>query len=55
MKLTPLKAVRAKCLECCGGQFKEVRECNIMNCPLWIYRTGHRPKDSDSLYDNNTT
>ena len=46
-KLRPLKAIRAKCMDCCNGQFKEVRECPITECPLHEYRMGHRPKSSD--------
>jgi len=41
--LTPIKAIRANCLECCCGQRKEVRECRISNCPLHPYRMGRRP------------
>lgn len=44
---TPLKAIRAKCLECCCGQFVEVRECTIQECPLYEYRMGHRPKNDE--------
>lgn len=44
-KLTPMKAIRKKCLDCCSGQHTEVRECTIKNCPLWGYRMGHRPID----------
>lgn len=28
-KLTPMKAIRAKCLECSSGQFKEIRLCPV--------------------------
>ena len=42
--LTPLKAIRAKCLECCGGSAKEVRLCQSPQCPLWGLRSGHRPR-----------
>lgn len=41
--LTPLRAIRAKCLDCCCGQFLEVRNCKIKDCSLWPYRMGHRP------------
>lgn len=41
--LTPLKAIRAKCLECCCGQTAEVRACRIVACVLHPYRMGHRP------------
>lgn len=42
--LTPLKAIRARCLDCCCGQPKEVRACTAQKCPLYPYRLGHRPK-----------
>lgn len=42
--LLPLKAIRAKCLECGNWQQIEVTECSIMRCPLYPYRTGHRVK-----------
>jgi hypothetical protein len=45
-KLTPMKAIRAKCLDCTCGQFNEVRECTVVDCPLYEYRMGHRPKNS---------
>ena len=47
MKLTPIKAIRAKCIDCCAGQPKEVRLCSIEKCPLYPYRMGHRPKDEN--------
>lgn len=43
-KLTPIKAIRKKCLDCCQGQMKEVRLCPVKQCPLHEYRHGHRPK-----------
>ncbi len=46
-KLTPIKAIRAKCLDCSGGQFKEVRLCSVKSCPLYEYRNGHRPKGEE--------
>lgn len=42
--LTPLKAIRAKCMDCCCGQAKEIKLCNLKNCPLYPYRMGKRPK-----------
>ena len=42
--MTPIKAIRAKCLDCCCGQLAEVRLCPCDNCPLWPYRMGKRPK-----------
>ena len=47
-KLTPIKAMRKKCLDCTADSYKEVRECHIISCPLWLYRKGTRP-DSETL------
>lgn len=43
LQKTPLKAIRGKCLDCCGYQYSEVRECHIKGCPLWPYRMGKNP------------
>ena len=45
-KRTPIKAIRAKCIDCTNGQNLEIRECPIKECPLWEYRMGHRPKNN---------
>lgn len=42
-KRTPIKAIRAKCLECSCDSAHEVRMCTITDCPLYEYRFGHRP------------
>lgn len=42
-RLTPLKAIRAKCIDCCCGNTFEVRECPCEDCPLWAFRDGHNP------------
>lgn len=47
--LTPMKAIRAKCLDCSGHSAKEVRECTITDCPLHQYRFGHRPTEKATL------
>ena len=49
MILTPRKAIRAKCLDCCCGHPSEVRDCTVKNCPLYPHRFGKRPKvDADT-------
>jgi len=40
----PLKAIRAKCLDCCCWQADEVRLCPSKKCALHPYRFGHRLK-----------
>lgn len=44
--LTPIEAIRKKCLDCCCGQRKEVRLCVIKKCPLYPYRMGTQTKAS---------
>jgi len=41
--MTPLKSIRAKCLDCCGYQANEVRLCHCETCPLWKFRFGRNP------------
>lgn len=41
--LSPLKAIRAKCLDCVCESAQEVRLCPATNCPLYPYRMGHNP------------
>lgn len=47
--MTPLKAIRLKCLDCCCGQIAEVRFCPCEDCPLYIYRMGHNPARKSSM------
>ena len=42
--LTPIKAIRAKCLDCCCDNPYEVKMCTAEQCPLYVYRFGHNPK-----------
>ena len=46
--MTPIKSIRAKCLDCCAGQTKEVRLCPSTDCALYPYRMGHRPKSNEN-------
>ena len=39
----PLKAIRAKCLDCCCGSSDEVRICHIDRCTLHPFRFGKNP------------
>lgn len=43
-----LAAIRANCLECCGGSRMEVRKCKIKRCRLWPYRTAGIEKKKTS-------
>jgi len=45
-KLTPLRAIRAKCIDCWVGNSAEVRRCETEDCSLWQYRFGKNPSRS---------
>jgi hypothetical protein len=38
--LTPLKAIRSKCIDCSGGELGEVRNCQLKDCELFTLRMG---------------
>lgn len=42
-RLTAIKAIRAKCLDCSGGSREEVKQCVIPDCPLYPFRLGKNP------------
>lgn len=46
--LTPMRAIRKKCLDCCAFQPKEVTLCTAEKCPLYPYRMGKRPNPSNN-------
>ena len=39
----PVKAIRAKCLECSNGSTAEVKDCPVTKCPLYPFRMGKNP------------
>lgn len=39
----PVKAIRAKCLDCCCGSSNEVSLCSCDTCPLHPFRFGKNP------------
>jgi len=41
--MTPLKAIRLKCLDCVCDVPKEVRLCPATDCPLYPFRMGKNP------------
>ena len=42
--ITPIKAIRAWCLECLCGSYLGIKFCDgILDCPLFLYRFGRRP------------
>lgn len=41
--LSPIKAIRSKCVDCTCGHTKEIKECVITKCPLHPFRMGKNP------------
>jgi|WetSurMetagenome_2_1015567.scaffolds.fasta_scaffold561979_1 hypothetical protein len=41
--MTPMKAIRLKCLDCCCGNVAEVKRCPCPDCSLYAYRLGKNP------------
>ena len=41
--MAPVKAIRAHCLDFCGGSASEVRMCVSIPCPSWPFRMGKSP------------
>lgn len=41
--MSPIKAIRLKCLDCSGGSPNEVRLCTAKGCPLYPFRAGKNP------------
>ena len=42
-RISPLKAIRLKCLECSCGSRNEVKLCPVTKCALYPFREGHNP------------
>lgn len=42
-KHNPVKAIREKCIDCCGGSTSEVKECTCESCPIYPFRLGKNP------------
>lgn len=41
--VSPMKAIREKCLDCCCAQPSEVRACEAVKCAFWPFRSGSHP------------
>lgn len=42
-KTNPVKAIRAFCIDCCGGSAYEVKLCTAPKCALYPFRLGKNP------------
>lgn len=41
--VTPMRAIRLKCLDCMCGSANEVSMCPSISCPLYRFRFGKNP------------
>ena len=41
--MSPLKALRLRCIDCCAGSAQEVRLCTAVECPAWPFRMDKNP------------
>jgi hypothetical protein len=51
-RMTPMQAIRAKCLDCSAYQPSEIRLCEAVKCSLWPFRAGQHPYTSAKLKNN---
>ncbi len=50
--VAPLKAIRAKCLDCSAGSSNEAKLCPVLECSLYPYRFGRRPYKTERKAGN---
>lgn len=50
-RISPIKAIRLKCLDCCCGQRVEVNLCPCEDCALWPFRFGKNPYSTKTFSD----
>lgn len=49
-RISPLKAIRLKCLDCCYGSSNEVKLCTAAACALYPFREGVNPNRKPREY-----
>lgn len=42
-RVSPLRALRLKCLDCCNDSAQEVRLCTAVDCASWPFRLAKNP------------
>jgi len=47
-RMSPLRALRLKCLDCCNGPAQEVRLWTALDCTSWPFRMGKNPWASEA-------
>jgi hypothetical protein len=52
--MSPVEAIRRKCLDCSGQQPAEVKLCEAVTCPLWPFRASRHPYTRKALLETNS-
>lgn len=42
-RVTPMQAIRKKCLDCSCWSWSEVKQCELSDCALYPFRLGRNP------------
>ncbi|MBU1085001.1 hypothetical protein KKB06_01490 [Patescibacteria group bacterium] len=53
-RISPLRAIRANCLQCCGYSIKDVKNCTATKCLFYKFRFGQNDtgkKDAHLAFD----
>jgi hypothetical protein len=50
-QMSPVQAIRRKCLDCSGHQLIEVKLCESVTCALWPFRAGRHPYTKGRLLE----
>lgn len=54
-EITPMKAIRQKCLDCSCGSSEEVKNCFAKKCPLYQFRFGYKLDENGNRKKKNLT
>jgi hypothetical protein len=49
MAISPIQAIRKKCLWCMAENAKQVSECHLKDCPFFYYRFGKKENPGDGV------
>lgn len=54
-EVSPMKAIRQKCLDCSCGSSEEVKNCFAKKCPLYQFRFGYKLDENGNRKKKNLT
>ena len=54
-EVSPIKAIRQKCLDCSCGSSEEVKNCFAKKCPLYQFRFGYKLDENGNRKKKNLT